>query len=67
MTEERALRKILEARLLGEKRRGRPRKRWKDDVEEDLRSMGVTNYRNMAMERDKWRRIVEEAKAHIEL
>ncbi|PSN56106.1 hypothetical protein C0J52_10651 [Blattella germanica] len=34
--------KVFIGKLEGRRRRGRPRKRWIDDVEEDLRKMGVT-------------------------
>ncbi|XP_047027196.1 uncharacterized protein LOC124635360 [Helicoverpa zea] len=45
--------------------RGRPKKRWSDCIEEDLRKMGkFTNWKRTAKLRDNWRMIVEEAKTH---
>ena len=41
---------------------GRPRLRWMDDVREDLRRMGVTNWRIRAHSRDAWKMVVKEAK-----
>jgi ribosomal protein L34 len=41
MNETRVARKILDDK----RRRGRPRLRWLDDVEADLRSMGVNRWR----------------------
>jgi hypothetical protein len=41
--------------------------RWLDDVPVDLRKMGVNEWRDRAWNREAWRRIVEEAKAHPEL
>lgn len=44
------------------RRRGRPRKRWYDDMEEDLERMGIRNWKSKAMDRDEWSLVIEEAK-----
>ena len=36
---------ILSGMILGKRRKGRPRRRWQQDVEEDLRKMGIRNWR----------------------
>ena len=38
--------------------------RWLDDVSMDLRKIGVNKWRDRARNREAWRHIVEEAKAH---
>jgi len=47
--------------------KGRPRLRWDDDVRDDLRKMGVNNWKQKAQERKPWRGIIEQAKTHKEL
>jgi hypothetical protein len=41
MDEERMSRKLLHAKMEGRRRRGRPRKRWLQSLEEDMRIMQV--------------------------
>jgi hypothetical protein len=41
-----------------------PKMRWLDDVSMDLRKTGVNEWRDRARNREVWRHIVEEAKAH---
>jgi hypothetical protein len=43
---------------------GRPKTRWKDDVEADLRAMKITNWRIRIEDKLAWKKIVEKAKIH---
>jgi hypothetical protein len=64
---ERTVKRIIECRPIAVRRIGTPRLRWKDDIREDLGKMKVQNWSKIAMDRDAWRRIVEQAKTHKDL
>jgi len=49
------------------RRRGRPRKRWKEEVERDLQVLGVRLWTDLVADREKWKETVQQAKAHIGL
>jgi hypothetical protein len=63
MGEDRMLKRIFEGHPGGRRKTDRPRKRWLDDVEEDLSFMKVKQWRIRATERTVWARIITEAKA----
>jgi len=48
----------------GTRRRGRPRKRWKEEVERDLQVLGVKRWRELVADRKKLKYVVRQAKAH---
>jgi hypothetical protein len=50
--ETRSVKKIFEGKLEGRRCRGRPRLRWINDVEDDLRKLGVKRWRTIALERE---------------
>jgi len=41
---------------------GRPKICWEDDVLEDIKSMNVHNWKNVAQDRDRWKKVVEQAR-----
>jgi hypothetical protein len=49
------------------KRKGRPRMKWLDDVESDVKKMKVKGWKKKMRNRGQWRLVVEEAKAHTGL
>jgi len=59
--------RVLKGKLYATRSTGRPRIRWLEDVIADLRRMGISGWMEKARNRDQWRRIVEEAKAHTGL
>jgi hypothetical protein len=64
MEENRMPKMIFSQELDGLRRSGRPRKRWKEELERDLHVLGVRRWREPATYRKKWRDIVQQAKAH---
>ena len=57
-------RRILEWKPMGRRIRGRPRKRWIEDVEEDIQTMGIRGWRKMSKGMTGWNKIAEKAKTH---
>ena len=51
--EDRMSKKILDQELEGTRRRGRPRKRWKEEVGRDLQVLGVRRWRELVADRKK--------------
>ncbi|PSN35196.1 hypothetical protein C0J52_22960, partial [Blattella germanica] len=46
----------------GSRKRGRPKLRWKDEVDGDARDLGLRNWWREALDHANWRKILEEAK-----
>jgi len=65
MNETRPVKKIFEGKLAGRRGRGRPRLRWMNDVEDDLRKLGVKRWRKKALNREEWASILKEIKAKL--
>ena len=65
MNETRCVKKIFEGKLEGRRCRGQPRLRWINDVEDDLRKLGVKRWRTKALEREEWTSNIKETKAKL--
>jgi len=64
MEEDMMPKKIFTQELKRTRRRARPKKRWKEEVERDLQVLGVRKWREFVAARKKWKDIVRQAKAH---
>jgi hypothetical protein len=64
MEEDRMHKKIFTQELEGTRRRGKPRKGWREEVVRDIQVLGVRRWRELVIDRNKWRGIVRQAKAH---
>jgi len=62
ISEETMVKRLYENTPEGSRSVRRPRLRWMDDPREELRRMGVTNWRIRAHRRDDWKMVVKEAK-----
>ena len=64
MENTRTTRKITEWTPYKTRPAVRPRLRWMDQVEEDLKTMKIIGWRANVEERQEWNRIVEQTKTH---
>jgi len=63
MEEDRIPKQIFIQELEGTRRRGRPRKGWKEEEERDLQVLGMRRWRELMADRKKWKDIVCQAKS----
>ena len=64
MDTARTVKKLTEWEQCSSRAVGRPRLRWLDQVEEDLKKMKVRNGREKCKDRRLWNEIVKQAKTH---
>ena len=62
MEGKRILKRVLEWKPTGRRNRVRPRKRWIEDIEEDIKIKGISGWRKLFKERAEWKKITEKAK-----
>jgi hypothetical protein len=56
--------RMLKGRVYSKRKKGRTRMRWLDDIESDFKKMEVEEWKEKMRDREQWRLVVEEAKAH---
>ena len=56
------MKKIKRWKHMSKRSIGRPKLHWEDDVLEDIKSMNVHYWKNVAQNRDGWKKVVEQAR-----
>jgi hypothetical protein len=67
MDNSRTVMKIFNTKPIGIRKIGRPKLRWEDDVTQDIKTLGVKNWRKVAMEKESWQKLLRKARAHVGL
>jgi len=62
MTEDNNVKKVKRWKPMYKRPIGRPKLRCEDDVLEDIKSMNVRNWKNVVQNRDRWKKVVEQAR-----
>jgi len=62
MTEDNNVKKIKRRKPIAKRPTGRPKLQWEDDVLEDIKNMNVRNWKNVAQDRERWKKEVEQAR-----
>lgn len=64
MPDTRTVKKIYHAKLNGIWRHGKPKKRWKEVVLDNIKRLSVKNYKSVVQDRNRWKNIVKETLPH---
>ena len=64
MNENRTLKKIFDTKLGGVRRVGRPKMRWEDCVDRDMRILEVKNWKKVALDTEESGIFRKKARAH---
>jgi hypothetical protein len=62
MAEDNIVQKIKRWKPMAKRPIDRPKTRWEDDILEDIKSMNVCNWKKVAQNRDRWKKVDEEAR-----
>ena len=64
MNNDRILKKIFNTNSDGARSDGRPKLRWEDGVDQDMRILGVKNWKKVALNREEWAEFLKKIRAH---
>ena len=66
-SDQRTMKKIFKTTPEGTRKVGRPKLRREDCVQQDMRTLGIRNWRSVALNRQELRGLLREARTHIGL
>jgi hypothetical protein len=61
---DRTIKKIFNTKPDRTRRAGRPKLQWEDGVDQDMTTLGVKNWRRVALDREEWAELLKKARAH---
>jgi hypothetical protein len=64
MDNRRTLKKIFNTKPDGARSVGIPKLRWEDGVDQDMRILGVKNWKKFFLNGDEWAQLLKKARAH---
>jgi len=64
MNNDRTINRIFNTKPDGVRTVGRPKLRWEDGVDQDMRILEVKNWKKVALDRDEWAWLLKKARAH---
>jgi hypothetical protein len=67
MDNNRITKSMFNIRPEGKRGTGRPKMRWGNNVDRDIRNYKRENWRNLALNREEWRKLLKKARAHAGL
>jgi hypothetical protein len=62
IAEDNILQKIKRWKPISKRPIGRPKTLWEDDVLEDIRSTNIRDWKKVVQNRDRWKKVVEQAR-----
>jgi len=62
MAEDNTVQKIKRWKPMSKRPIGRPKTRWEDDVLEGIKSINIRSWKKVAQNRDRWKKVVEQAR-----
>ena len=64
MNNDRILKEIFNTKPDGARSVGRPKLRWEDGADQDMRILWVKNWKKVALNRDEWAQFLKKTRAH---
>jgi len=64
MNNDRTIKKIFNVKPDGVRGVGRPKLRWEESADQDMRILEVKNCKKVALNRDEWTKLLKKARAH---